>query len=448
MHAGRFGLIVVSGLVSGWLGVAGAWAADDLEALQGRLDKKQTAAAWTLAEQLSARHAGEPRFDLLYARAALATGHSSEAVFALERLRLARPQDAEVRLLLVQAHLQAGDTEHARAELDALLAGNPPEAVRAEANKLVGQLAPAGPRPWHASLGLDYGYDSNVNSAADQAAILGAYGNGTPNYGILLPPSSRALDDTFARLSAAVGGQYAGVPKTLLFGDVSGSATFLHDETGFDISVYKFSAGARWQLGSSTVTVPLSRQVLSVGHSPYNTYDVMGIEWATLVADRQRLTVAVTRGLSAYANLPTLDARVTTATVGWATMVGRTRIGANVRYGRNDPRVDFDAFAGVSNSYIGSDSYAAIAEASYPVLANHVARAGLMFQGSRYDGADPVFKIDRRDQFFYAVLGWDWRVWRELTLRAELNYATNHSNVDLNTFDKTQVLMGVRYDFR
>lgn len=446
MNAGRFGLVVVAVLVTGWLSVTVARAADDVDALQNRLDKKQATEAWSLAEQLSARHAGEPRFDLLYARAALETGHSSEAVFALERLRLTRPQDAEVRLLLVRAHLQAGDTEHARSELDALLAGNPPDAVRAEANRLVSQPAPAGPRPWHASVGLDYGYDSNVNSATDQAVIFGAYGD--PLHGIVLPSFNLALHDTFARLSADIGGQYAGVPKTLLFGDVSGSATFLHDETIFDTSTYKFSAGARWQLGSSTLTVPVSRQVLSVGHSPYNTYDVIGVEWSMPVAAGQRMILAASRGMSAYADLPTLDAHVTAATVGWvSTIIDRTQIGASMRYTHNDPRVNIDNL-GTSNAYTGSDSYAAVAEMRYTVTSQHTARAGLMYQGSRYGGVDPIFFRSRHDQFFYAVLGWDWRVWRDLTLRAEVNYATNRSNVDLYTFDKTQVLMGVRYDFR
>lgn len=445
MNAGRFGLIVVSGLVCGWMSVAPTRAADDVDALQSRLDNKQTTEAWSLAEQLSTRHAGEPRFDLLYARAALATGHSSEAVFALERLRLTHPQDYSIWLMLAEAHLQAGDREHARSDLDTLLAGNPPEAVRDKAKRLMVRVTPSETRPWHASLGLDYGYDSNVNSATDQAVILGA--NGNPLMGVVLPSSSLAVHDTLARLSADVGGQHA-MANTLLFGGVSGSATFLHDETIFDTSVYKFSAGARWQWASSTLTVPVSRQVLSVNHSPYNTYDLFGIEWSTPVAANQRLVLAVNRGMSAYADMPTLDVHVTTATIGWATLVGRARIGANVRYGHNDPRVDFDAGAGVSNGYIGSDSYAAVAEANYLVLPNHIARAGLMFQGSRYDGADPVFKIDRHDQFAYALLGWDWRVWRELTLRAEVNYATNHSNVGLYTFDKTQVLMGVRYDFR
>lgn len=446
MNTGRFGLVVVSGLITGWLFISAALAADDLDTLQNRIGGNQMAEAWTLAEQLTARHAGEPRFDLLYARAALATGHASEAVFALERLRLARPQDAEIRLLLVQAHLQAGDVEHARFELDALLAGNPSEAVRAEASKLASGMAPAGPRPWYASVGLDYGYDSNVNSATDQAVIFGV--NGNPLIGVLLPSSNQAVHDTMTRLAADVGGQYAGVPKTLLFGDVSGSATFLHDETVFDTSIYKLSAGARWQWASSTVTIPVSRQVLSVGHSPYNTYDLIGLEWSAPVAARERLSVAVSHAMSTYSNIPTLDARFNMLTAGWNATLGRTQVIAGVRLSHSDPRVDFDTAAGVSNSHVGYDSYAAGAELRYLVMPQHVARAGLMFQGSRYAGADPVFFITRHDQFSYAVLGWDWRVWRVMTLRAEVNFANNNSNVDLYTFNRTQVLMGVRYDIR
>ncbi len=137
-----------AGLVAGLLLVTSVQAADDLDALRSRLDKHQTAEAWALAETLNARHAGHPDFDILYARAALAAGRASEAVYALERVRLERPDDQAAWLLLVQAHLQAGDRAHARRELDALLASGPSAAIRADMAALHAQLtAPAAARP-------------------------------------------------------------------------------------------------------------------------------------------------------------------------------------------------------------------------------------------------------------------------------------------------------------
>ena len=122
-----------AGFVFSLLLAAPVLAAGDLDTLRTHLDQQRSAEAWALAEKLHGPRAGNPDFDFLYARAALAARHPSQAIFALERVRLAQPKNQLAWLLLARAHLAAGDPVRARRERDALLADNPSAAIRNQA---------------------------------------------------------------------------------------------------------------------------------------------------------------------------------------------------------------------------------------------------------------------------------------------------------------------------
>jgi hypothetical protein len=439
--------IIGAGFVASLLLVTSAQAADDLDALRADLGKHRTAEAWALAEKLNAQHAGDPEYDLLYARAALAAGRASEAVFALERVRLQRPEHEVAWLLLVRAHIQSGDPVHARRELDALLASGISKANRTEAQRLDARLGlPATSRARRGFIGLDVGYDSNVNSATDAVSVTGI--GGSPTTGFILAPGDRAQRDSLVRLSAGYGGKRALGSQGSLFADVSGYANALYDQTQFNTSLYQGRVGASWQAGPHRLALPFSRQVFSVDHRRYSTYDAAALEWTYTLSAAQRLVLAASRGLGSYVNQPTRDARSTAALLGWRALVaGRARLGVNARYGQDDPRIDFNETLLLSSAFMGRRIYALGLDARYSLWPRHEPRFGVVYQGSRHDGVDPDFVVVRHDQYAYVVAGWDWRVWPDWMLSAEVNHAANRSNIDLYDFDKTQVLLGVRHDF-
>ncbi len=439
--------IVGAGFVLGLLFGAAVHAADDLDALRTALDTQRTAEAWVLAKMLQGRHAGNPDFDYLYARAALAAKHPSEALFALERVRLLRPTQLEAWLLLARAHLAAGAPAHARRELDGLLASAPPEAIRGPAQKLKGQLAPATTsRPVRGFIGIDAGYDSNVNSATDALSITGIVGDPFST-GRVLAPGDRAQSDSFVRLSAGYGGKLALGSHVSLFADAAGLVNALYEQTRFDTSLYQGRVGASWQAGAHRLTLPVSRQVLNVDHHPYSIHDMAALEWTYTLGAWQRLSVGASQGLIRYDNQPTRDAHTTAVVLGWNLIMGRAQFGVNARYGLDDPRVDFIGTAPQSNAFMGRRATALGFDARYRLMPRHEPRFGVWFQDSRYDAADPAFAKVRHDQYATVVAGWDWRIRPDWLLRADLNFGTNNSNIDLYDFDRTQFLLGVRHDF-
>lgn len=421
-------------------------AADDLDALRAHLDSRRSAEAWALAEKLELQRAGNADFDFLYAQAALAAGHPSQAIFALARIRLRQPGQQPAWLLLVRAHLEAGDSVRARSELDALLASAPSAAVRLEAQQLALRLSPSRmPGPARGFIGLDIGYDSNVNSATDAVSVTGI--GGSPTTGIVLTPSDRAQHDSFARLYASYGGRVELGAHASLFADASGYANTLYDQTQFSTSLYQGRVGAGWQSGAHRLALPLSRQDFSIGHRRYSTYDTAGVEWSYARTAAHRIIVAVSRGLARYIDQPTRDSRFSTAALGWTTLAGRTQLGVNVRYGLDDPRVDFNETLSQSNAFMGRQSYVLGIDASYRWRPRHMPRLSLLLQSSRHDDTDPDFAVRRRDHYALFVAGWDWRVRPDWMLRADLNYAANRSTIDLYDYDKLQLVLGVRHDF-
>ena len=434
-----------AGLVCTLLMATAAQGADDLNTLRTYIDQQRTAEAWTLAEKLQGPHAGNAGFDFLYARAALAARRPSQAIFALERVRLQQPKNQEAWLWLVRAHLEAGDAVRARRELDALLSSNPSSAIRTQAQALGVPKGPGPVRPWRGYIGFDAGYDSNVNSATDAVAVTGI--GGDPAVGVILATDNRAQRDSFARLSAGYGGSLRLGPQTSLFADTSAYVNALSDQNQFNTLFYQARVGSAWQAGPHRLALPISRQVLHVDHSRYYSYDAVALEWTYKLKPSQTLSLAASRGLASYDNQPTRDTRATAALLGWNMIMGRAQFGLNARYGQEDARVDTLYPSGQSNAFTGRHTTALGFDVRYRLWPRHEPRLSLLWQRSGHDGVDPDFARVRNDRYATVAAGWGWRAWPGWLLRAEVSYAANGSNIDLYDYDKTQVLLGVRHEF-
>lgn len=438
--------IAAVGFVLGLSLAASAQAADDMNILRSYLDNRRSAEAWALAEKLEPQHAGNPDFDYLYAQAALAASHPSRAIFALERVRLRQPRQQQAWLLLVRAYLEAGDSVRARRELDALMASTPSAATRTEASRFSAQLnAPRALRP-RGFVGFDIGYDSNVNSATDAVSISGI--GGSPIAGVVLAPEDRAQADSFARIYGGYGARRSIGTHSAVFADIFGYINTLYDQTQFSSSLYRGRVGADWQYRRQRLALPLSHQVFNVDHGRYSIYDAAGLEWSYAISPQQGMIVGVSHGQVRYVDQPTRDAQLRSAWLGWNAGFGGTHVGVNIRYGQEDTRIDFNETLSQSNAFMGRQYYALGVDARYRLWPRHVPRLSILFQDSRHDGTDPDFLLRRQDQYLYYGIGWDWQ-WRpDWMLRADLNYVTNRSNIDIYDYDRRQILLGARYDFR
>ena len=74
--------------------------------------------------------------------------------------------------------------------------------------------------------------------------------------------------------------------------------------------------------------------------------------------------------------------------------------------------------------------------------------AGLSQQESRYSSADTLLSTTRKDRYFGVDVGATYLYSKNISVRGELVYAKNASNISLFTYDRTTALVKLRYEFK
>lgn len=144
--------------------------------------------AWDRLQELRAQHEGDPAFDVLLGRVALATGRQAEALLALERVEFIAPQTPGLRPLLLAARMDAGGGRSTTTAADRdLRAADPMEtmevdrgplselaaAVRAQRFQQALELAAVLRDEWEGDPGFDYLYGlASLEGGRHQDAVF------------------------------------------------------------------------------------------------------------------------------------------------------------------------------------------------------------------------------------------------------------------------------------
>ncbi|MCC5888345.1 MAG: tetratricopeptide repeat protein [Gammaproteobacteria bacterium] len=144
--------------------------------------------AWGRLQELRGEHEGDPAFDVLLGRAALATGRTAEALLALERVEFIAPETPGLRPLLIAARMEQGERSvTARHDGSRVQAADPMQsmdvdreplrelaaAVRAERFEEALRLAALLRDVWEGDPGFDYLYGlAALESGRQQEAVF------------------------------------------------------------------------------------------------------------------------------------------------------------------------------------------------------------------------------------------------------------------------------------
>ncbi len=193
--------------------------------LETAAEKLNAGAANEALEMLASsepERAGDPAFDLLLGKAALAAGRPGIAVFALERVVALEPDNAEARLQYARAYAAAGYGQQAKQELEA--ARRSPSSNAAVANAIqalqleLRQQEVGVRRGVRAYLEASGGYDSNVNRTTDERTLFGVTG----------PIANRFVeqDDGFGTVGGGIDYQGVGLENWDLIAGARGQYRF------------------------------------------------------------------------------------------------------------------------------------------------------------------------------------------------------------------------------
>ena len=135
-------------------------------------------AAYNLLDANEMGHAGDIQFDYLLARVAMKTDHYSQAIYALERILMQKPNHAGARLDIAISYFHLGNYEYAKRELNTILRlykHVAPKHVLKRVNTYLATIQKKLKKDTlTTSASYTSGYDSNVNVRSDYDTVMGA----------------------------------------------------------------------------------------------------------------------------------------------------------------------------------------------------------------------------------------------------------------------------------
>ncbi len=411
------------------------------EAQQLMQDQQGAAAYKLLAAQLEQR-AGEPDYDYLLAQAALESGRPAIAVFALERVLTLRPDDGPALLALGRAHYLMGEDIPARRSFQraARHALVPEDRVAVERYLNAIERRMAGARH-HLSgyVELGGGYDSNINSAtADNTTYVPALG-----FPVTIIDSSTHKDDSFLRLRGGM--DYAG-PLTaatrLLLG---GRADLRRHSTrsAYDTDTYDIYAGLRWLQGRNRYGAVLQAQQFGIDGSLNRELSGLALQWDHTLNARNQLSFFAQQAALRHPYQKVRD-------------VDQLALGATWAHAFDAPGKPLFYVGG----YSGADSERDSAHPEYGqkfwglrLGADYSLNQKLGINGvatwhdGKRDSDDPLFLVRRHDQMLDLSVGLHYRFTPVLSIRPQLRYTRNDSNISVYDFERSQFQIALRYEF-
>jgi hypothetical protein len=420
---------------------ASVWARADAvtDRAKSLLQRNDPVAAYKLLQPLEPQRAGDPEFDYLLGISALDAGDPERAIFALERVLAVQPDNLQARAEIARAYLATGEREAAKREFEAVRARQVPPQVRSTIDGYLSAIAAAEQTQVSSYLDVWFGYDSNVNSATPTSTIA------IPAIGpvFTLAPSLLETSDQFMNVAL---GTYFTRKLSLswsLVGNLGGVLRRNFSANIFDTDTVDGSLGVRFARGLDAVTVGLQGQYFGVGSAGYRTTGGGVAQWQHNFDERTQATVFGQYAALRYDTQPVRDADRGIAGVAF----GKTFIGAYAPtvflsvYGGQEKEVD-EAFP-----HLGHTPAGVRLGGQVRLGGGYSAYGSVAYEQREYGGPDPLFLVTREDKQTDVILGLSY-LWRPgVTFRAQGWYTDNSSNIVLNNYDRTEISLGVRFNF-
>lgn len=407
------------------------------------------AAAYALLEPFEFEHAGEARFDYLIGIAALDSGKPDKATFVFERVLTANPGLAAARLEMARAYYQLGDLPRARAEFVATMQQNPSEPTRATIQKYLDAIdgQQIGKTRVSGYIGGTLGRDSNINYSTDQSqVIVDAYSLSTP---VTLDPSNVKTADNY--FVAAAGGEIHQVLNgnwgLYANGDVRKRSNQTYSQ--FDLLGLNGRAGIEFETRNNRLRAGVLASQDSLGGA--RNFDTAGLsgDWRHSLSPANQLNVFAQQVQYRFAD-PVMQQNDFNRQVmggGWLHVFpdGRSSLSASVYFGSEKDAPPTSS----TPSPNGAKRLQGIRIGGQTALSERtVLFASAGKQIGSYDKTSVYFLRQRDDSLYDMTVGANWHWGREWTLRPQLSYFRNDSNIDIYSYDRMDVSLTVRRDFR
>lgn len=422
-------------------------AALDLEKADALMKQGKAAEAYSLLEPFEFEQSGNIRFDYLLGIAALDSGKPDKATIAFERVLAVDPNFAGARIDMGRAYFQLGDITRAKTEFETVLTQNPPPAAKATINNYLAAIEKQeSARKTKATGYVEafVGHDSNVNFATSQAEIA------VPALGNLIftlnPTGVKAPDDY---MGLGLGGEVNHrVNSTLgLYAGADVRSRRNNTQDNFDSTSFDARAGVALGEGANVVRLGILGGRFELDGKTNRDTDGVNAEWRHLFNPANQLSA-----FGQYARFrfePTISVNnfdQSTYGVNWLHIAndGKGLVSASLFTG--DERAPERADGGKRFNGLRLGGQVQLNDKTELF-------GGLGAQFSKFELANAAFSsptesLTRDDRQYDANLGINWHYDMVWTVRPQISYIRNNSNISIFQFDRTDVSITIRRDFK
>lgn len=435
------------------LGIAGEISLNEAESL---LQKGQAASAYALLAPLEFDQAGNPDYDYLLGVAALDSGRADRATLAFERLLAANPDHAGARMDLARAYFAMGDDSRARQEFETVARQNPPAAARATIDQHLAAIEARtrAQRPGITGyLEAVAGQDDNITTVTSDftSAVNATYG--LPG----IRPTGNAIkrEDSYATLGGGIEYHHPIDHDTRAFAGLDARHTGYSSYDTYDTGTVGARAGfvAKREAGTFKLTLNVQR-LRQEGETPgtpkphldRNTRGAT-LEWSRGWDARNEAGLFAQYNQLRYPDISTNDVNQTTLGASWLHAFESTRqtlLFSSVFATRET------AITPLTNGSDYSKHIRGVRLAGQLALVDKLdtfASLGYQWRNDDMESAR-LTGVTGKDQLADASLGLNWQPWKDWTVRPQISYSSNRSNILLYEYDRTDISVAVRKDFR
>lgn len=437
-------LAAILGLIAGLSMSSAALAAGpDLEKAQALLQAGKYSEAYSLLEPFEFEKSGDLTFDYLLGTAALNSGNPSKATFIFERILAQEPNYVGVRLDMGRAYYEMGDYARAKIEFETIIVFEnlPPDLKSAAGQYLaaIQQLEQAKKTILAGYVEFGLGHNSNINSGVSQNPVY------LPAYSMLyfMDPTGLKTPDRYLNLMAGLEINHQATDHISLYAgaDVSGRGYDAHSASNYS------SAAARAGLSVSSGAWMLRGGVngsANLQHGVHN-YDISGasVDVRYQVNQSNQLTASaqVMRLGFVDAALHAQNYDQSSMTIGWMHALGS-----------GQTALTFSATGGSEQAPNGRDDggkrFGGVRIGWQSSLTEKVgAFFSLGAQRSRYDSLNDTFLVNRTDNLYDLSAGVSWAFSPAWSLRPQVVYVRNDSNVLFNKYSSADYSLNLRRSF-
>ena len=399
-------------------------------------------AAYQLLEPLENDRAGDVEYDYLFGVAAVESNNLTRGAFALERVLAINPNHKDARAEMAKAHYLLGEKDAAKAEFNNVLAQNPDAQTKKSIEKLLTaiQKIEGTTTTFGAYLEFGLGWDSNVSSAPDLQSI------GVPLFGGLLldlGTTAKAKADHFMNLAGGISFRQPLTENLAAFGAVSGTNRLNGNEVAFDNSTLDLNAGLQYRLNHHNFTAALQDNHFDLdsegfrhayGATGQYLYNIDSNNQAGLYAQYSRLNYTGNSDRNADRKVIGINAGHVFKNDFTPVIYGSIYGGREVA--RDDTRQD-----------LSQDVAGMRAGGQLNFSSKWQMQASLGVELRDNDENDTAFLKKRKDRQYDASLGINYFPVQDWSIKPQLSYSKNDSNIDLNSYDRTVISVSVRKDF-